>query len=527
MNKRRWIVAAFAALIAALAVIGCQGIAARNGESQPEETAVARRGTLLVTIDATGSLAPRTEVSLSFSSGGRVAEVLVEEGQQVEIGQPLVRLETDDLELQMAQAEATLAAAAAELAQLLAPPQPEQVAVQEANLAAMEAQWDAAAANRDQLTAGADAGQIAAAEAQLASATAQQKSAFDMHEMTMKCRTFEIPAGTPLPNGKVSDGKKMTFCPGLGAMEEQARYSLAVADASLAAAQAQLDELLAGADADQVRAAQANVATAAAQRDATQAELDLLLAGATEAQIETTQASVDDARVALEQARSNLEKSTLTAPMAGTVVSLNVQPGEIASANQAVVVLNDLATLEVDVNLDETDVARVAVGQEAQISLDAFPGAGLAGEVTYIASVAQSQSGVVLYPVTIRLTPADPSTSSGQAPSTGPSTSSGQASGQALPMRAGMTADVEIATASQEDALIVPLRAIHTEGERAYVDRVAGNQIERVVVELGLMTETEIEITTGLSEGDVVVVVASASQGSSGQFGPMGFGRGL
>jgi HlyD family secretion protein len=503
MNKRWWTVAAFATLIAALGVAGCQGIAAQNGESQPEETAVARRGTLLVTIDATGNLAPRAEVSLSFSSGGRVAEVLIEEGEQVEVGQPLVRLETDDLELQVAQAEATLAAAEAELAQLLAPPQLEQVAVQEANLAAMEAQLNAAAANRDQLTVGADAGQIAAAEAQLASATAQQKSAFDMHEMTMKCRTFEIPAGTPLPNGKVSKGKEMTFCPGLGAMEEQARYSLAVADASLAAAQAQLDELLAGTDADQVRAAQANVTTAAAQRDATHAQLDLLLAGATEAQIETTQASVDDALVALEQARSNLEKSTLTAPLAGTITLLSVHSGEIASANQAVVVLNDLATLEVDVNLDETDVARVIVGQEAQIGLDAFPGVELTGEVTYIASVAQSQSGVVLYPVTIRLTPAE------------------------LPVRDGMTADVEIATASQEDALIVPLRAVHTEDGRAYVDRLAGDQIERVAVELGLMTETEIAITTGLSEGDVVVVVASASQGSNSQFGPMGFSRGL
>ncbi len=501
MNKKLWNVVLFVILIAALGVTGCQGIADRNGESQPEETVVARRGTLLVTIDATGSLAPRAEVSLSFSSGGRVAEVFVEEGQRVEIGQPLIQLETDDLELQVTQAEVALAAAEAQLAQLLAPPQPEQVAVQEANLAAMEAQLNAAAANRDQLTAGADAGQISAAEAQLASATAQQKSAFDMHEMTMKCFTFEIPAGTPLPNGKVSKGDKRTICPGLGATEEQSRYSLAVADASLTTAQAQLDELLAGADADQVRAAQANVATATAQRDATQAQFDLLLAGATEAQIETTQASVDDALVALEQARSNLEKSTLTAPVAGTIISLGVQPGEIAGANQAVVVLNDLATLEVDVNLDETDVARVAVGQEVQLGLDAFPGVDLAGEVTYIASVAQSGSGVVLYPVTIRLTPTE------------------------LAVRAGMTVDVEIATASQEDALIVPLRAIHTEGGRAYVDRRAGDQIERVAVELGLMTETEIAITTGLSEGDVVVVVASASP-SNRQFGPMGFGGG-
>ncbi|MBU0705297.1 MAG: efflux RND transporter periplasmic adaptor subunit, partial [Chloroflexi bacterium] len=485
---------------------------------EPMETAVVRRDTLRVTVDATGSLFPRAEVSLAFSSGGRVDEVLVVEGQQVEAGQPLVRLDTDDLELQVTQAEAALAVAEAQLAQLLAPPRPEQVAAQEANLAAMTAQVGAAAANLDQVAAGADAGQIAAAEAQLASATAQQKSAFDRHEMTMKCFTFNPPAGAPLPGGAVTDGTEMTICPALGMPEEQARYGLAVADASLAAAQAQLDELRAGADADQVRASQANVATAVAQRDAVQAQLDLLLAGATEAQIETAQAAVDDACAALEQTRLRLEKGTLTAPTAGTVTFLGVELGQIVNASQPVVVLSDLAALEVKVNLDEADVTRVVVGQEAWISLDAFPGVEMAGEVTYVASVAQTQSGVVLYPVTVRLVASDPSTSSGQG----------------LPARAGMTADVSIITASQENVLIVPLRAIYVEGEHAYVERLTGGQIEQVEVELGMMTETEIEITGGLSkgpalslvEGDTVVVVPGArGSAGGGMFGMFGGGE--
>lgn len=475
MNKKWWIVTAVVVLIGVLVVAGCQGRNQGAEAQATEETAVVRRGVLRVTADATGSLSPHSEVALAFSSGGRVDEVLVVEGQQVEAGQALAQLDTDDLALQVAQAEAALAAAEAQLAQLLAPPRPEQVAAQDANLRAMESQVSAAAANRDQLTAGADAGQVAAAEAQVASATAQQKSTFDMHERTMECRAFTLP-----------DGSEMEMCPALGAPEEQARAGLEAADASLTAAQAQLDELLAGADADQVRAAQANVATAAAQRDAAQAQLDLLLAGATEEQIQTTQAAVDDARAALEQAQLRLEKGTLTAPIAGTVTSLGVEPGQIVNANQPVAVLSDLAALEVDVYLDETDIAQVAVGQEAQISLDAFPGVEMDGEVTYIASVAQSQSGVVLYPVTVRLA----------------------LSG--LPARAGMTADVEIVTVSQADALIVPLRAVEVkaeaEGARAYVQRLVGDQIERVEVELGLMTDTEIEITAGLSEGDVVVV---------------------
>lgn len=511
MGKKLWIVVAGIVVIA-VAAAGCQAIAAQNAEAQDFETAVVRQDMLRITVDATGSLAPRSEVSASFSSSGRVAEVWVEEGQVVEAGQPLAQLETDDLELQVAQAEAALAAAEVQLAQLTAPARPEEVAAQEANLAAMEAQVNAAAANRDQVVASVDEGQIAAAEAQLAATIAQQKSAFDAHEMTIKCFTLDLPAGVTLPDGTVlPEGGERKICPALGAPEERARYALAAADASLASAQAQLDELLAGADDDQLRAAQASVTTAVAQRDAAQAQLDLTLAGPTPEQMETVQASVADARVALAQARLRLEKATLTAPVAGAVTFVGVQPGEIANASQPVIVLSDLATLEVKVSLDETDVVEVSVGQEVRVRVDAFPGVEMMGEVTYIAPVAQELSGVVLYPVIVQLTLPGPS-----------------ASAQIPSVRAGMTADVSIVTASREHALIVPLRAIKTEGERAYVDRLVGDQLQRVPVSLGLMTDAEVEITDGLSTGDTVVVVASAAQNDFDRpSGPMGmFGGG-
>jgi len=241
------------------------------------------------------------------------------------------------------------------------------------------------------------------------------------------------------------------------------------------------------------------LAVAQAQLDQAAAQLEKLQNGPTTKELATAQVQVDQARLRLEQA-------TLTAPIDGTVTALGVQPGEMASPGQVIVVLSDLAVLEVEVNLDETDVVQVAVGQEARISLDAFPGVEMAGEVTYVAPVAETLSGVVLYPVTVQLTQGAPSTDSGQA----------------LPVRAGMTADVEIVIASQEDALIVPLRAVKTEGERAYVDRLVGGQMERVEVELGLMADAEIEIVGNLAQGDVVVVVPSA-QGSAGR-GPGMFG---
>lgn len=463
MNKRWWIIVTAVGLLVALGVGGWQRLMAQEAEAgiPAEQTAVVRRGTLSVTVGGTGSLAPKSQVALAFLSSGRVTEVLVEEGQEIESGQALVRLETDELALQVARAEAALAAAEGQLAQLLAPPRAEEVAAQEANVEAMQGQVDAAVADLDQVSAGPDAAQIDAAQAEIASAEMAYRAALLTYDTT----------------AEDDEDRK-----------EQARYDLWAAEVALRAAQTQLDELLDGADAAEVRAAQASAAAAEAQRDAAQAQLDLLVAGATEEQVQAARAAVEQARVGLDQARLALARATLAAPMAGTVTSLDVELGERVTPGGLVVVLSDVTGWEVDVNLDETDVPAVAVGQEARLSLDALPGVELPGEVSYVAPIAQNQSGVVLYQVTVRLAPADP------------------AAGPAADLRVGMTAEVEITTASREDALIVPLRAVETDGGRAAVWRMSGDGFERTEVTLGLVTDAEAQITRGLAEGDVVSV---------------------
>jgi multidrug efflux pump subunit AcrA (membrane-fusion protein) len=128
MNKKWWTLAGVVLVVAGLGFVGWQSLSNQQAVAaeEPAETAVVRRGTLLVTVEGTGSLAPSAEVSLAFLSGGQVAEILVVEGQVVEAGQPLVRLETDELALQVARSEAALASAEGQLAQLLAGPRPEE-----------------------------------------------------------------------------------------------------------------------------------------------------------------------------------------------------------------------------------------------------------------------------------------------------------------------------------------------------------------------------------------------------------------
>jgi multidrug efflux pump subunit AcrA (membrane-fusion protein) len=336
---------------------------------------------------ASGVVAPAQEAQLGFTLAGRVQSVAVAVGDQVQPGTLLVTLDTAGLEAQAAQAEAGVQAAQAQLALLQARPRPAEIAAAQAQVDAANAAVSQATAQRDQLNAGATDAEIAAAQAQVAAAEAQQRQAQEAHDQTMKC--YDVPG----------DGH---VCPLLGSAEEQARYALNAANEALAAAQAQLDALTAGA-ADKEREANAAVAAAVAQWDVAQARLDLLQAGPTAEQVAAAEAAVAQAEAALQAARVALEQAELRAPFGGTVTALEIAPGETVLPGQVVLVLADLSRLQVETtDLSERDVAGVAAGQTANVSVEAL-GTQVAGRVARIASQATSVGGDVVYQVVIAL----------------------------------------------------------------------------------------------------------------------------
>ncbi len=445
---------------------------------QETRSAAVKRGTMLVEVSASGNIEPEARVNLVFAGSGRVAEVPVEVGDVVAEGDVLARLDVEQLALQVAQAQAALTSAEAQLAQLQAGPRQEDVTAAEANLRAVGGQMDAASANLAQLLSGATDAQIAAAEADRASAVIQQILAEDAHEMTLKCFTFDIPT----PTGK----EEYTICPALGDPEIQSRYSLTAADTSLAAAEAQLDELLAGADINQVRAARANVSAVEAQQDAAQAQLDILLSGATEGQVAAAQARVDQAQVALELAELALEKATLHAPFDGIVAAVNVTAGEMASAGPLpAFTLLDTSRFHMTVGVDEMDVGLLAVGQAAQVTLDALPDVVLTGSVERIAPAATVDAGgVVYYDVVVALEPSD------------------------APIRADMTANVTIVVEELADVLMIPTWVVRVDDTgQTYVNQQVGGEVVRTDIEVGVRHEGFAQVLAGLSEGDEAIWV--------------------
>lgn len=181
----------------------------------------------------------------------------------------------------------------------------------------------------------------------------------------------------------------------------QARYALNAANEALAA-QAQLDALTKGAS-ERKRGADAAVA-ALAQRDAARAQLDLLQAGPTVEQVAAVEAAVAQAEAAVQAARATRRRQAeLRAPFAGTVTALEVAPGGTVLPGQAVLVLADLSRLQVETtDLSERDIAGVAVGQTAHVSVEA-PGMQVTGRVVQIALQATTLGGDVVYQVVIAL----------------------------------------------------------------------------------------------------------------------------
>jgi multidrug efflux pump subunit AcrA (membrane-fusion protein) len=372
-------------VLLALLLSGCTGDAEETPtpEAETDFTPV---------VSVTGEVVPAEWATVSAQVGGMVDEVLVEPGDEVAQGDPLVRLGDIDAQLALQEAEAALEAAQAQLALLEAGPRSEEVAVAEQQVEAARAALSQAAADRDRLKAGAMDAEVEAAEADVAQAYANRMAALEAHDQSMKCFDYKLPTG-----------EKMTVCPGLGAVEEQTRYALHAADEALAAAQTQLDALEAGGD-SRIRAIDAAVWAAAVQRDIAQAQLDLLRAGATAEEIAVAEASLSQAEVALETARVALKRCEVHAPFTGTVGVVSVRMGESIAPGQPVVTLGDLSTLRVETtDLSEIDVARVAIGQEVGVTFDALPEQVFTGRVTRISPMAEPGTGGVNYTVVIEL----------------------------------------------------------------------------------------------------------------------------
>lgn len=211
----------------------------------------------------------------------------------------------------------------------------------------------------------------------------------------------------------------------------------------------------------------------------------------------------------------------IVAPLAGFIISRNKEPGQSVTASDPILVMAD--RLIIEANVDETDLRHIRLGQQVDIVLDAYPDDAHRGTIEHIAYQSQVINNVTVYRVKIQ-------------PMSVPEV-----------FRAGMTATVNVVIDRREDALLLPAEAVHGPPGRRFVRVKSGPPRARLgwkgltplpsfrprPVETGLEDGKNIEIVSGLSDGDTVVLAsnsvksaAPARRNNTGTPGLMGPPRG-
>jgi HlyD family secretion protein len=284
--------------------------------------------------------------------------------------------------------------------------------------------------------------------------------------------------------------------------------ALEKADAGLAAANANVEKAQAML-ADSQRTASRDVELAN-QRLISQAELDTAVStrDANAAALSSAKAAALQAKADRDQARVNLEFTSITSPIDGVVVSRNVDVGQtVAAAFQAptlFVIANDLTKMQILANIDEADVGKVKEGQAARFTVDAYPGETFDGTIRQVREAATTSNNVVTYAAVI-----DAANPDGK-------------------LRQGMTATVTIVNASRDGVLRIPNAALRFKpdaspaqprdpGKSATVFKLVNGKPVPVSVQLGIADAQRTEVTDGLAEGDQVVVGGSGSTSAPAQ----------
>ncbi|MFN8610182.1 MAG: efflux RND transporter periplasmic adaptor subunit [Vulcanimicrobiota bacterium] len=341
-----------------------------------------------------------TTVDCAFEMPGTVAEVLVQEGEQVHKGQTLARLDARSWKASLAQMQARVQAAEARYQELRRGYRPAEIAQAESRL-------QAARADLQQLENGVTQEELAAARAQMQSAAARSSMTSEGYRREDVASAASQLAGarTNLQLTQV-DYQRFQRLHQEGAISDQqlearknqwvqARSAYQVANEAYGrlksgprrqekagayedyrAAAARYQDLARGTRPELIEKARALVS----ERDQA---LDLMRQGPRREQIEAARANWQEARASLQAAEVQLSKATLVAPVDGVVSLRNIEPGESVTTGASVITLADLKHPWVSLFIPEYERTKVSLGAEGKITGDGVP-AGLTGKVSRI-----------------------------------------------------------------------------------------------------------------------------------------------
>lgn len=509
-SKKKWIWISIGLIVVCVIIYAI----ATGGKKDVTGTSVVTRGDVVEEVSVTGKVTPAKNIDLIFEKTGRIANIYVKVGEKVNSGDALIKLENSDLYAQVVQAEASLKTQSSKLDELKRGTRPEEIRIKEIEL-------ENARQNLENYYTGVrDILNDAFAKADDAVRTKTDDLFTDDETQNPKLTFSTSNSQTELDvlalrvkaGGELTAWKTELNSLNLNATQEELNQAIQRGKSHLSIIRDFLARALDAVDVStglsstyvssyklNIYTGRTNVITSfttlssqeqtiVSQKIAVEkikSELDLKLAGSTSEEIKAQEAQVEQAEANLLYYRSQLNKTILRAPFAGTVTKVDVEVGDIANTTASAVSLIGSGKFEIDANIAESDIAKVKIGNVAKVTLDAY-----GKNVLFEAKIVQINlsetilEGVATYKTKLQFSENDE---------------------RILP---GLTANVDVLSNKKEGVLYIPTRNINTEEGKQYAVKLnADGSKQEVEIKTGLRgSDGRTEIISGLSEGDTVVV---------------------
>jgi RND family efflux transporter MFP subunit len=440
------------------------GTSQKKTTSTAPITQTAQRGTLVQSVSGSGTLVPKIQASVPVPTYGRITSVFIKNGDVVKADQPMLAVHSLASAQDKAKGLATLLSA--------------QDSYNQANTKFIS--LNQALTSAQQVLQDAQKNEAIQANTVTSAQTSYSKSLIDSKTAVNSAQKTVYDAG-------VTQDKASTD-------NEQASANLSATNAQLGVKSSALSS--------KVSVTDAKNSLLTAQRDEASITLKTQTADLSH---QAAQANLSNQQVSLQTAQANLSVArlayqmltdqTVTAPVAGQIVNMNLVPGEIVdngSSNTNTSAIStatsgslfsiiDYESMRANISVSEVDIASVQVGQIATITLDALPDTTLTGTVATVDAVGTTTQGVTTYGVEITL--------------------------DSIPKQVapGMTANANIVTNTKENALIIPSTAVQSQGGQNTVQIEKNGTMQTAQVTTGISNDTDTEIISGLSAGDTVV----------------------
>lgn len=471
-----------------------------------------QRGSIVQEVTATGQVSAAQNSDLGFERGGKIVAVNVVAGQRVGQGQALIQLFNADLAAQLDQAKASIKAQQARLDQMKGGARKEEVELKQSQL--QKAQQDLANiyasapdALKDSVT---KASYAVSGQTDVFFDNAETTSPTFNYTVTNSQAKIDVVAQRVVVNNELSTWKSELAVLSTASFPADIDVAITKAQAHLSVIRTYLNRTMdavtsavgptqASVDANKaivngaLASVNAIIASVNAQQQAIasqqvvvktyQDQLNLTMAGNTSQEIDAQQAQVDAAVATMKGVQAQIAKTYIVAPFAGTVSKVSAKVGEIALPNVSVVSLLSDNHFQIDSNIPEADIAKVHMGDSANVTLDAY-GTG----VVFNAIVGTIDPGQTIvnniptYKVTLQFTKEDPR------------------------VKIGMTANIDMITGKADNAVLVAKNAIVRRDNKEFVVVSSANgKSEDREIQTGIEgANGMIEVIAGLREGDKV-----------------------